>query len=60
MIENKDTWIKVGYQIVALEDFKELKIEKLAKKVGISKSSFYHHFADMDLFVWHLLGFHIQ
>jgi AcrR family transcriptional regulator len=60
MIENKDTWIKTGYTIAALEGFEAIKIEKLAKKVGISKSSFYHYFADLDLFIEHLLTTHIQ
>nr|WP_245550167.1 TetR/AcrR family transcriptional regulator [Haliscomenobacter hydrossis] len=27
-----------------------MKIEVLAKKVGISKSSFYHHFVDLEIF----------
>jgi AcrR family transcriptional regulator len=60
MIEHKDTWIKTGYKIAALEGFNALKIEKLAKKVGISKSSFYHYFADIELFTQHLLEFHLQ
>jgi AcrR family transcriptional regulator len=37
-----------------------LKIERLARKVGISKSSFYHHFADMDIFIDCLLDYHLQ
>jgi AcrR family transcriptional regulator len=60
MIETKETWIKVGYKMMALEGLQNIKIEKLAKKVGISKSSFYHYFADMDLFMEHLLAMHIQ
>jgi AcrR family transcriptional regulator len=60
MIESKETWIKVGYKIMALDGFKNIKIEILAREVGISKSSFYHYFADIDLFVEHLLAFHLQ
>lgn len=60
MIESRDTWIKVGYKIFALEGFKEVKIERLAKKVGISKSSFYHYFADIDTFMEYLLRYHLQ
>lgn len=37
-----------------------LKIEPLAKAVGKSKSSFYHHFADLELFVDFLLDYHIK
>lgn len=59
MTENKDTWIKTGYEIFALSGESGLKIEALAKKVGISKSSFYHHFADLEIFVEYLLKYHL-
>lgn len=60
MTENKDIWIKTGYEIFALSGESGLKVEVLAKKVGISKSSFYHHFADLEIFVEYLLKFHLQ
>ncbi len=61
MIENhKEIWIKTGYEIFALKGQSELKIERLAKKVGKSKSSFYHHFADLDLFIEILLNYHLE
>jgi len=60
MIESKDIWIKTGYEIFAQSGVNGLKIETLAKKVGISKSSFYHHFADLELFIHQLLEYHIQ
>jgi len=60
MIEDKDSWIKTGYNIFALSGESALKIEPLAKKVGISKSSFYHHFADLEIFMEFLLKFHLQ
>ena len=36
-----------------------LKVEVLAREVGKSKSSFYHCFADLDIFVDELLCFHV-
>ena len=60
MIDNKEIWIKTGYEIFAISGQSGLKIEPLAKKVGISKSSFYHHFADIEIFVEFLLKHHIQ
>ena len=60
MTENKDIWIKTGYEIFALSGENGLKIEVLAKKVGISKSSFYHHFADLEIFIAYLLKFHLH
>lgn len=60
MIENKDTWIQVGYKLFALEGHSAIKVERIAKKVGISKSSFYHYFADLDTFTAILLEHHLR
>ena len=57
---SKEIWIKPGYEIFALLGKCELKIEKLAKMVGKSKSSFYHFFADLDLYIDCLLEHHIE
>lgn len=59
-MDSKVIWIKTGYEIFAQSGPAGLKIESLAKKVGISKSSFYHHFADLELFADDLLNYHIQ
>ncbi len=58
--ENKEIWIKAGYEIFSLVGQIGLKIEPLATKVGKSKSSFYHHFVDLDLFIDLLLQYHIK
>jgi AcrR family transcriptional regulator len=58
--DNKELWIKIGYETFALSGYSGLKIEPLAKKVGKSKSSFYHHFADLELFTEFLLKYHIE
>jgi AcrR family transcriptional regulator len=60
MAENKEIWIKTGYEIFALQGENALKVEILSKKVGISKSSFYHHFADLEVFIEFLLQFHLH
>lgn len=60
MTDAKDIWIQTGYKIFAFSGLEALKIEPLAKKVGISKSSFYHHFADLELFIEDLLKYHLQ
>ena len=44
-------WLEVGYAIFSNEGPKGLKIEVLAREVGKSKSSFYHCFADLDIFI---------
>lgn len=60
MTETEKMWIETGYEIFALSGESALKVETLAKKVGISKSSFYHYFVDLEIFVTHLLTFHLQ
>ncbi len=60
MTNNKEIWIKTGYDCFALSGQIGLKVEPLAKKVGKSKSSFYHFFADLESFVEELLEYHIE
>lgn len=57
--DSKDIWIKKGYEIFAISGHNALKIERLAKAIGKSKSSFYHHFVDLNLFIDLLLQHHI-
>ena len=60
-MESKITmpWLEVGYTIFSNEGPQGLKIEALAREVGKSKSSFYHCFADLDIFIDELLCFHV-
>lgn len=60
MAVRQEIWIIKGYETFALFGEKGLKIEQLAKEVGISKSSFYHHFADLDIFIEVLLQHHLK
>jgi AcrR family transcriptional regulator len=53
-------WIIQGYQTFATEGPFGLKVEQLAKAVGKNKSSFYHHFSDLDIFTTVLLDAHFQ
>jgi AcrR family transcriptional regulator len=58
--DSKHPWILVGYNIFSKEGQRGLKVEVLARKVGKSKSSFYHHFADIDIFTEALLNYHLE
>jgi AcrR family transcriptional regulator len=60
MTEKTEIWIIKGYEIFALLGEKGLIIEQLAKEVGKSKSSFYHHFADLEIFIEKLLLHHLN
>lgn len=53
-------WLAIGYQKFGKEGPKGLKVEGIAKEVGKSKSSFYHHFADLEVFTESLLQCHLQ
>lgn len=57
--ENELPWIKAGYELFSLHGPDAVKIEKIARIVGISKSSFYHHFADMSIFNERLMEYHL-
>ena len=43
-------WLKQGLRTLAKEGFTALKAEPLAKVMGVSRGSFYWHFADIDAF----------
>ena len=60
MIGTKNIWIHNGYELFAIKGENGLKVEILAKKAGVSKSSFYHHFADSEAFFELLLKHHLQ
>jgi AcrR family transcriptional regulator len=60
ILDNVKIWIVKGYEIFALHGQSRLKVEPLAKEVGKSKSSFYHHFADLEVFMEYLLNYHIE
>ena len=55
----KKTWITEGYEKFAFGGPKGLKIEQLAKRVKKNKSSFYHHFCDLEIFIDKLLDHHL-
>jgi len=58
MREIEKSWIEIGYRFFAYEGPIGLKIERLAKEVGKNKSSFYHLFADLEVYTERLLTFH--
>ncbi len=57
--EVQKPWIEYGYKVFAFEGPQGLKIERLSREIGKNKSSFYHHFADLEIFTSLLLDYHI-
>ena len=43
-------WIDQGLRTLATQGFSAIKAEPLAKAMGVSRGSFYWHFADIDAF----------
>jgi AcrR family transcriptional regulator len=45
-----DDWIEAGMRALASQGFQALKAEPLAKALGVSRGSFYWHFADVEVY----------
>jgi AcrR family transcriptional regulator len=41
-------WVQAGFEVIADEGLKALTIDRLCRRVGATKGSFYWHFADMS------------
>jgi AcrR family transcriptional regulator len=51
-----DDWLDLGLKVLATQGFTALKAEPLAKAMGVSRGSFYWHFADIDAYHAAILG----
>lgn len=51
-------WIDKGYELFTHSGPNGIKVETLARKIHVSKSSFYHHFGDQESFLELLLEEH--
>ncbi|SHO64921.1 TetR/AcrR family transcriptional regulator [Algoriphagus zhangzhouensis] len=60
MKEIEKIWIEIGYKAFAMDGPNGIKIERISKEVGKNKSSFYHLFADLEIFTSQLLSYHIE
>ncbi len=56
----KQPWILEGYNLFSKDGPKGLKVEVISRIVNKSKSSFYHHFADIECFIEELLALHLE
>ncbi len=60
MKEAEKIWLEIGYMCFAHKGPNSLRVERLAKEVGKNKSSFYHLFADLEVFTERLLELHLH
>ncbi|MDX8356514.1 TetR/AcrR family transcriptional regulator [Sphingopyxis terrae] len=51
-----DLWIETGRRILVEEGAAEVKIDRLAKRLGVSRGGFYHHFRTRAEFMAELLS----
>ncbi len=58
--QSQEIWLNTGYNLFAHEGPAGLKVEVIARVVQKSKSSFYHHFADLEVFTGLLLDRHLH
>lgn len=47
---NKNEWVEAALQTLCSEGHVGLSAERLARKLGVTRGSFYHHFNSMDEF----------
>lgn len=45
-----DDWLQAGYELLASDGMRALKIERLCEQVGATRGSFYWHFTDMKAY----------
>ncbi|WP_407688131.1 TetR/AcrR family transcriptional regulator [Mycobacterium sp. HUMS_1102779] len=43
-----EDWLKAGYTLLAEQGSRALKVERLCQQAGVTRGSFYWHFADID------------
>lgn len=54
----KEQWLEHGYAHFAKVGPEHLSINQIGKEIGASRSSFYHHFGDLEFFIDELLAIH--
>ncbi|HTF22274.1 MAG TPA: TetR/AcrR family transcriptional regulator [Chryseolinea sp.] len=52
------TWVSEGYSLYAKEGKDGIQVERLARMVGVNKSSFYHYFGDLEGYHAEILRLH--
>ncbi|MBV6645063.1 MAG: TetR/AcrR family transcriptional regulator [Cyclobacteriaceae bacterium] len=56
----EEPWVITGYKVFAEKGPLAISVEGLARTVNKNKSSFYHHFVDLEIFISRLLNYHLE
>jgi len=59
-MKKQEKWLELSYEFVAENGFDQLSENAIARMIDKSKSSFYHHFGDLENFKLDLLDYHYQ
>lgn len=55
---SREDWLREGLSVlVSGEGEKELRIDRMCKRLGVTKGSFYHHFSNRSAFLEAIVGF---
>src|SRR5690242_10905151 len=46
-----DDWVRAAFEIMVEEGITAVKVPRLCERLGVTKGSFYWHFADVDAFL---------
>ena len=55
MINTKEDWLKAGFEILINEGINNVKIEVMARKLGVTKGGFYGYFLNREAFLQAML-----
>jgi AcrR family transcriptional regulator len=55
---SKEQWVETGYNVFAKDGLPGIRIEALARMLGLNKSSFYHFFGDLENYKAELIRYH--
>ena len=59
-METKEIWLNKGYELFALHGPKSLTINKVAKEINQTRTSFYYYFNDLTDFIDELIQMHLK
>jgi AcrR family transcriptional regulator len=57
MINTREDWIKVGIDLLKTKGHNDIKIEAVARKLGVTKGGFYGYFLNREAFLQALLDY---
>ncbi len=54
---DRDAWLEAALEVLARQGEAKLRVETLARELGVTKGSFYHHFKNREAFLQALLDY---